>query len=100
MLARRRSYQTNSFMIIPLTGYKFWGVINLADRQDGLPFGARDLFLGWLLGRLLVEILGYPASPRMRSIDLPLSAPWISKELPVGVAFLDASLTIVHSNPP
>ncbi len=99
MLARRPSYQTNSFVIIPLTGYKFWGVINLADRADGMPFGPRDLFLGWLLGRLLVEFLE-ARNPVDAAVDLPPQIiPWISKELPVGVAFLDENLTIIHSNP-
>ncbi len=98
LLARRHSYQTNSFMVIPLTGYKFWGVINLADRQDGLPFGPRDLFLGWLLGRLLVEFLE-TSNPVVEETDFPLTAPWISKELPVGLAFLDENLAIIHSNP-
>jgi PAS domain S-box-containing protein len=98
LLARRPSYQTNSFMIIPLSGHKFWGVINLADRQDGMPFGARDLFLGWLLGRLLVELLE-TRKPVDEEADLPLAAPWISKELPVGLAFLDENLAIIHSNP-
>ncbi|HEY9073546.1 MAG TPA: response regulator, partial [Desulfobaccales bacterium] len=31
LLDRRPSYRTNSFMVIPLTGNRFWGVINLAD---------------------------------------------------------------------
>ena len=98
LLAQRPSYQTNSFMIIPLSGYKFWGVINLADRQDGMPFGPRDLFLGWLLGRLLVEVLE-TGKPVDEETDLHLTAPWISKELPVGLAFLDENLAIIHSNP-
>ena len=55
LMPRRTTYQTNSFMVIPLTGYKFWGVINLADREDQQPFSSRDLFLGWLMGRVLVE---------------------------------------------
>jgi PAS domain S-box-containing protein len=97
LLARRTPYQTNSFMIIPLTGYKFWGVINLADRQDGLPFGARDLFLGWLLGRLLVEMLETRELGEEEAEPV-LGLPWISEELPMGVAFLDENLTIIQSN--
>ena len=31
--------------------------------------------------------------------DFPLTAPWISKELPVGLTFLDENLAIIHSNP-
>jgi hypothetical protein len=38
-------------MIIPLIGSRFWGVLNVTDRQDNLPFTPRDLFLGWLSGR-------------------------------------------------
>ncbi len=63
LMPRRTTYQTNSFMVIPLTGYKFWGVINLADREDKNPFVSRDLFLGWLMGRLLVEILEAREAP-------------------------------------
>jgi PAS domain S-box-containing protein len=99
LMARRVPYRTDSFMIIPLTGYKFWGVINLADRQDGKPFEARDLFLGWLLGRLLVEILETRTPVECEVADLPLEAPWIGEELPMGVAFLDENLTILQSNP-
>lgn len=95
---RRPSYRTKSFMIIPLTGQKFWGVINLADREDGTPFGPRDLFLGWLLGRLLVELLE-SREPEIEAPDLTLTAPWISEELPVGVAFLYQDLTIRQANP-
>ena len=95
---RRPSYRTDSFMVIPLTGQRFWGVINLADRQDGRPFGARALFLGWLLGRLLVELLESRESQDEVS-DLASTTPWISEELPVGVALLDAKLTIIQSNP-
>jgi PAS domain S-box-containing protein len=98
LLDRRPSYRTKSFMIIPLSGQKFWGVINLADREDGLPFGPRDLFLGWLLGRLLVELLE-SREPAEEEVDLSLTTPWISEELPVGVAFLDQNLTIRQANP-
>jgi PAS domain S-box-containing protein len=96
-LERRSSYRTKSFMVVPLTGNKFWGVINLADRGDGGPFSSRDLFLGWLLGRLLVELL-----ESREALDeetaLPLT-PWINEELPVGMAFLDRNLTVLQSNP-
>jgi len=97
LMPRRTTYQTNSFMIIPLTGYKFWGVINLADREDKKPFGPRDLFLGWLIGRLLVEILEAREAPEEASI--PSLTSWITKEIPMGMAILDHNLTVVHSNP-
>lgn len=99
LLDRRPSYRTNSFMVIPLTGQKFWGLINLSDRKDGQPFEARDLFLGWLLGRLLVEFLESRQSAADEVFDLPGTAPWISEELPVGVAFLDHNLAILQCNP-
>jgi two-component system, NtrC family, nitrogen regulation sensor histidine kinase GlnL len=96
-MPRRTSYQTNSFMVIPLTGYKFWGVINLADRADHKPFGARDLFLGWLMGRLLVEILESREAPE--EFDVPSLTNWINKEIPVGLALVDKDLGVVQSNP-
>jgi PAS domain S-box-containing protein len=97
LMPRRTSYQTNSFMVIPLTGYKFWGVINLADREDGEPFGSKDLFLGWLMGRLLVEILESREAPE--ELSVPSLTTWITKEIPMGMAFLDQHLTVLQSNP-
>jgi len=97
LIPRRTTYQTNSFMVIPLTGYKFWGVINLADREDKNPFGSRDLFLGWLMGRLLVEILESREAPE--EVFVPTLTTWITKEIPVGMAFMDQDLTVVQSNP-
>jgi PAS domain S-box-containing protein len=97
LMPRRTTYQTNSFMVIPLTGFKFWGVINLADREDREPFGSRDLFLGWLMGRLLVEILESREAPE--EVFIPSLTTWITKEIPVGMAFLDQHLTVVQSNP-
>src|SRR5665647_1725480 len=97
LMPRRTTYQTNSFMVIPLTGYKFWGVINLADREDKSPFSSRDLFLGWLMGRLLVEILEAREAPE--EVFIPSLTTWITKEIPVGMAFLDQDLKVVRSNP-
>ena len=97
-LRRSETYQTNSFMVIPLTGYKFWGVINLADRQDGKPFSSRDLFLGWLLGRLLVELLESRESLADKA-PTPSLSPWISEQIPVGMAFLDDNLAMLQGNP-
>jgi signal transduction histidine kinase/CheY-like chemotaxis protein len=95
---RRDAYQTNSFMVIPLTGQKFWGVINLADRLDGRSFGPRDLFLGWLMGRLLVEILEAREAPE-EPVPLPAAPAWASEEVPVGLAFLDQNLRVLQANP-
>jgi signal transduction histidine kinase/CheY-like chemotaxis protein len=96
LLPRRTAYRTKSFMVIPLTGNKFWGVINLADREDGGPFSSRDLFLGWLLGRLLVENLE-SREPLDESLALR-AAPWVHEELAVGMAFLDRNLKVLQSN--
>jgi len=97
LMPRRNTYQTNSFMVIPLTGYKFWGVINLADREDQKPFDSRDLFLGWLMGRLLVEILEAREAPS--EVSLPSLTTWITKEIPMGMAFLDPDFTVVQASP-
>jgi PAS domain S-box-containing protein len=97
LMTRRAVYQTNSFLVIPLTGYKFWGVLNLTDRDDKTPFGPRDLFLGWLMGRLLVEILEAREAPEEALV--PSLTSWITKEIPMGLAFLDQQLTVIQSNP-
>ncbi len=98
LLGVRSSYDTQGLMIIPMMGYKFWGLINLTDRQDKQPFGPRDLFLGWLLGRLLVEILESREVPT-ESGPRPLQAPWVSEEVHLGLALLDQNLKVVQSNP-
>jgi PAS domain S-box-containing protein len=97
LMPRRTTYQTNSFMVIPLTGYKFWGVINLADREDKSPFSSRDLFLGWLMGRLLVEILEAREAPE--EVFVSALTTWITKEIPVGIGLMDQDLRVVRSNP-
>jgi CheY-like chemotaxis protein len=97
LMPRRTTYQTNSFMVIPLTGYKFWGVINLADREDKGAFSSQDLFLGWLMGRLLVEVLEAGEGPE--EVSLPSLTTWITKEIPMGMAFLAPDLTVVQASP-
>ncbi len=93
VLRRRPYYQTPSFMIIPLTGTKLWGVINLADRQDKQPFGPRDLFLAWLLARIFVEVLESRQAPEA------VTPPWTHEEIPLGLGVLDQDLHVVHCNP-
>lgn len=95
VLPRPSSYQTLSFMVIPLSGYRFWGVLNLADREDGQPFVPRDLFLGWLLGRLLVELLEF-REPLEELLPFPTLA---HKEIPLGLALLDRHLRVLQCNP-
>jgi signal transduction histidine kinase/CheY-like chemotaxis protein len=97
--SRRGGYQTNSCMIIPLTGRKFWGVVNLADREDGQPFGPRDLFLGWLMGRLLVETLEAREEPQEELGPRPAAGALVSEAIPMGMAFLDQEHRIMKSNP-
>jgi signal transduction histidine kinase/CheY-like chemotaxis protein len=94
---RRFSYKSGSFMIIPLAGSKFWGVINLTDREDRTPFSARDLFLGWLLGRLFVEILESRESRPEMEPQLLLS-PLIKEHIPLGVALVDQNLRVIQTN--
>jgi PAS domain S-box-containing protein len=94
---RRYSYQSGSFMVIPLVGSKLWGIINLTDRQDRQPFSARDLFLGWLLGRLFVEILENRESQAEAEPHPPLS-PLVKEHIPLGVALVDRDLKIVQAN--
>jgi PAS domain S-box-containing protein len=94
---RRFSYQSGSFMIIPLAGSRFWGVINLTDREDRQPFNARDLFLGWLLGMLFVEIMESRES-RPSLEPQPFLGPLVKEHIPLGVALVDHGLTIVQNN--
>jgi signal transduction histidine kinase/CheY-like chemotaxis protein len=96
---RGSGYQTNSFMVIPLTGTKFWGVMNLADRRDGGSFSTRDLFLGWLLGRLLVEVLEAREHPGEAALPPQEAAAWVGEEIPLGMAFLDQNLSVQQINP-
>ncbi len=91
-----RNYLTDSFMIIPLVGKRFWGVINLADREDGKPFSARDLFLGWLLGRLLVEILESREDREGEAI--PAMENLVHEHMPIGLALLGEDLRVIQAN--
>jgi|UniRef100_A0A7C5ALW5 signal transduction histidine kinase len=94
---RRFSYKSGTFMIIPLTGSKFWGVINLTDPEDQKPFSARDLFLAWLLGRLLVEILE-AREPRPEAEFQLLLGPLVKEHLPLGVTLLDKNFKVIQVN--
>ncbi len=49
------------------------------------------------MGRLLVEILEAREAPEEAFI--PSLTSWITKEIPVGMAFLDQNLRVVQSNP-
>ena len=94
---RRFSYKSGSFMIIPLAGAQFWGVINLTDREDRGPFSARDLFLGWLLGRLFVEIFETRDS-RAIAGPQPFLTPLIKEHIPLGVALVNEHCQVIHAN--
>ncbi|HJW87854.1 MAG TPA: PAS domain-containing protein, partial [Dehalococcoidia bacterium] len=97
-LPRRSSYTSASFMMIPLIGAKFWGVINLTERENGESFTSRDLFLGWLLGRLLVEILESREAPQpLEQLTYPTA--WVQEQLPVALAVLDQDLKVIQANP-
>jgi len=94
---RRFSYRTNSFMIIPLIGTKFWGVLNLTDQEKNQAFTPRDLFLGWLLGRLLVETLETWEDAREVGSPPALGA-FLHEHLPLGVALVDRNLRVIQAN--
>ncbi|MFZ2087506.1 MAG: response regulator [Desulfobaccales bacterium] len=94
---RRFPYLTKSFMIIPLIGSKFWGVLNLTDRIDNLPFTPRDLFLSWLAGRLLVEALEAIEVDR-KAEPLPAFGPLLQEHFSQGVALVDQDLRIIQAN--
>ncbi len=96
-LPRRYMYHSRSFMIIPLRGSRFWGVINLTDRPGG-SFSARELFLGWLLGRLFVEVLE-SREPKAELATLPVMGAAVPERLPLGVALLDRDLRAVQASP-
>lgn len=97
MAPGREGYASASFVLIPLLGRKFWGVINLTDREDGEAFTSRDLFLGWLLGRLLVEILEIQEQQPVEQFTPP--AALTHDQAPVALAVLDEDLKIVQANP-
>lgn len=98
LASRRFSYAGSSFLILPVKGTRLWGVLNLTDRRDGTPFQARELFLGWLLARLLAENL----ESRQPLAPVPETAPLVrsllQEHLPLGLALVDRELTIVVAN--
>jgi len=94
---RRFPYFSKSFMIIPLMGSKFWGVLNLTDRKDQTPFTPRDLFLAWLFGHLLVEALEAKGGARETAPSPPRST-LLEDHFPQGVALVDQDLRIIQAN--
>ena len=73
-LPRRDRYHTDSFLIVPLSGVKFWGVLSLTDKAGGQPMAPRDLFLAWLLGRVLVATLESREGPEAWPAPAPAPA--------------------------
>jgi PAS domain S-box-containing protein len=73
-------------------------VINLTDREDGESFTSRDLFLGWLLGRLLVEVLE-TREDQQATDQFTSPAALVHEQVPVALAVLDEDLKIVQANP-
>jgi signal transduction histidine kinase/CheY-like chemotaxis protein len=94
---RRFSYPTKSFMIIPLIGSKFWGVLNLTERENNLPFTPRDLFLGWLSGRLLVEALE-ARECAVREEPAATFGPLFQEHFFQGVALVNQDMQVVRAN--
>ncbi|MEJ2069659.1 MAG: response regulator [Syntrophobacterales bacterium] len=94
---RRFPYLSQSFIIIPLIGSKFWGVLNVTDREDNLPFTSRDLFLAWLSGSLLVEIL--EAKKGIGEVEpIPPLGAILQEHFSQGVALVDRNLRIIQAN--
>ncbi len=109
---RSERYSTRSFMVVPVVGNKTWGVINLTDRCDYKPFSPRELFLTWLLARILSESLQHwEWEDTSRTIKAALEASQSELEgikesltrlpatMPVGVALLDRKLRLRFFNP-
>lgn len=98
-LSRRfGGYRTPSFLIVPLVGARFWGVLNFADRRDGTSFQARELFLGWLLARLLVDFLESRQAAAAPPEAEPLLRSVVQEYLPLGLALVDQDLKVVLAN--
>jgi signal transduction histidine kinase/CheY-like chemotaxis protein len=96
---RRFPFLSPSFIIIPLIGSKFWGVLNLTDREDNFPFTSRDLFLAWLSGRLLVEILEAQAGVcEVEAAPSPPLGDLLQVHFSQGVALVDRDLRIIQAN--
>jgi len=109
---RSERYSTKSFMVVPVVGNKTWGVINLTDRCDLKSFSPRELFLIWLLARILSEILQqWEWEEKSRTINAALEASRteledvkesfsrLSATVPMGLALLDHKLRLVFFNP-
>jgi PAS domain S-box-containing protein len=109
---RSKRYDTKSFIVVPVIGEKIWGVINLADRCDLKAFSPRELFLTWLLARILGENLQQREwEEKSRSINDALqetrselvtvkeSFDRLTTSVPMGLALLDNKLKIVYTNP-
>ncbi len=94
---RRFPYQTKSFMIIPLIGSRFWGVLNLTDRRDNVPFTPRDLFLSWLSGRLLADALESIEVDRKGGPSAAFG-PLLQEHFSQGVALVDQDLRVIQAN--
>ncbi len=95
---RSQGYRTPSFLIVPLMGSRFWGVLNFTDRRDGTPFQARELFLGWLLARLLVDFLEKHQPVAAPPEPEPLLRSLVQEYLPLGLALVDRDFKVVLAN--
>lgn len=109
---RSARYGTKSFMVVPVVANKTWGVINLTDRCDLKAFSHRELFLTWLLARILSEILQqWDWEERRRTVHAALEASRselqdvkesfarLSASVPMGLALLDHKLRLCFFNP-
>lgn len=108
---RSKQYQTKSFIVVPIIGEKQWGLINLTDRIDFKPFTPRELFLGWLIARILAEIfqqkeweekhLGIQQALAATSAELEEFKECyhhLATSMPLGLALLDQNFTVTFIN--
>ncbi len=105
-------YSSNSFIVVPISSGKIWGVINLSDRRDAQPFSPRDLLVVWLLARIFAEALDYRERKEQdRSFHRALKKTQMELEevkgyfdrvcasVSMGMAVLDADCRISSVNP-
>lgn len=109
---RSQRYRSTSFIVVPIIGEKLWGVINLTDRQDLAPFTPRDLFLTWLLARILADLLQSQAreqenvrlgqtlvATQSELLQVKDYLNHVSKSVSIGLAVLDSKLRLCSANP-
>ncbi|RLA89852.1 MAG: hypothetical protein DRG58_03860 [Deltaproteobacteria bacterium] len=104
--------RSTSFIAMPVMEEKLWGIINLSDRQDRQPFTSRELFLIWLLARVMAEILSMKKqeeeSRRINQVLVDTKSELdqmkgyishLSKSVTIGLAVIDQDMRLCSTNP-